>query len=147
MILYWNVPVVVFLIKCTWSRGKQEQLHILFKVILSFSTGLRNSNSDDPDSNTECNFDEEAIISYYFSHGFEYNEILLFFVKYHNHYISYSMLLRRLRQYGLCRRKQPSEEVFKEVRKRIKEIIDGPGSMGGYRTVWHTLELEGFRVP
>lgn len=112
-----------------------------------FSTGLRDNNSDDSDSETECNFDEEAIITYYFNRGFEYNEILLFLVKYHNHHISYSTLLRRLRQYGLSRQKQPSEEVLKEVRKRIKEIIDGPGSMGGYRTVWHTLELEGFRVP
>ena len=43
--------------------------------------------------------------------------------------------------------KQPSEEVLKAVRKRIKDIIDGPGSMAGYWTVWHTLELEGFRVP
>ena len=30
---------------------------------------------------------------------------------------------------------------------RDRDIIDGPGSMGGYRTVWYTLELEGFRVP
>ena len=114
---------------------------------MSFSTTLRDNNSDDSDSDTECNFDEEAIITYFFNRGFEYNEILLFLVKYHNHHISYSTLLRWLRQYGLSRQKQPLEEVFKEVRKRIKEIIDGPGSMGGYRTVWHTLELEGFRVP
>ena len=87
------------------------------------------------------------MITYYFNRGFEYNEILLFLAKYHNHHISYSTLLRRLRQYGVSRQKQPSEEVLKEVRKRIKDIIDGPGSMGGYRTVWHALELEGFRVP
>ena len=87
------------------------------------------------------------MITYYFNRGFEYNEILLFLAKYHNHHISYSTLLRRLRQYGVSRQKQPSEEVLKEVRKRIKDIIDGPGSMRGYRTVWHTLELEGFRVP
>ena len=44
-------------------------------------------------------------------------------------------------------RSKPSEDELKEVRKRIEEIIDGPGSMGGYRTAWHTLELEGLRVP
>lgn len=33
------------------------------------------------------------------------------------------------------------------VRGCIKEIIDGPGSMGGYRTIWHTLEMEGIKVP
>ena len=68
-------------------------------------------------------------------------------MKHHNHNISYSTLLRRLKQYGFSRRKQPSEDLLRDVRKRIKEIIDGPGSLGGYRTVWHTLELEGLRVP
>ena len=109
-------------------------------------TGLEYG-SDDSDSDTELNFDEEGIITYYFNRGFEYSEILLFLVKHHNHHISYSTLLRRLRQYGLSRQKQPSEDELKAVRKRIEEIIDGPGSMGGYRTVWHTLELEGLRVP
>ena len=33
------------------------------------------------------------------------------------------------------------------VRQRVSEIIDGPGSSGGYRTIWHTLEMEGLRVP
>ena len=32
-------------------------------------------------------------------------------------------------------KEKPSEEVLKEFRKRIKEIIHGPGSLGGYRTV------------
>ena len=32
------------------------------------------------------------------------------------------------------------------MREHIKEIIDGPGSMGGYRTIWHTLEMEGIKV-
>ena len=109
-------------------------------------TGLEDG-SDDSDSDTELNFDEEGIITYYFNRGFEYSEIILFLVKHHNHHISYSTLLRRLRQYGLSRQKQPSEDELKAVRKRIEEIIDGPGSMGGYRTVWHTLELEGLRVP
>ena len=109
-------------------------------------TGLEDG-SDDSDSDTELNFDEEGIITYYFNRGFEYSEILLFLVKHHNHHISYSTLLRRLRQYGLSRQKQPSEDELKAVRKRIEEIIDGPGSMGGYRTVWHTVELEGLRVP
>ena len=68
-------------------------------------TGLEDG-SDDSDSDTELNFDEEGIITYYFNRGFEYNEILLFLVKDHNHHISYSTLLRRLRQYGLSRQKQ-----------------------------------------
>ena len=68
-------------------------------------TGLEDG-SDDSDSDTELHFDEEGIITYYFNRGFEYNEILLFLVKHHNHHISYSTLLRRLRQYGPSRQKQ-----------------------------------------
>ncbi len=33
------------------------------------------------------------------------------------------------------------------MRQRISEIINGPGSCGGYRTVWHTLKMEGLQVP
>ena len=40
-------------------------------------TGLEDG-SDDSDSDTELNFDEEGIITYYFNRGFEYSEILLF---------------------------------------------------------------------
>ena len=28
-----------------------------------------------------------------------------------------------------------------------REMINGPGSCAGYRTIWHTLEMEGFRIP
>ena len=112
-----------------------------------FLTGLEDALNEDSDSDTDFNFDEEAIITYYYNRGFEYNEILGFLEKHHNHCISYSTLLRRLKQYGLSRRSQPSEDLLKHVRERIKEIIDGPGSMGGYRTIWHTLEMEGIKVP
>ena len=40
-----------------------------------------------------------------------------------------------------------SGEVIDAVRQRISEIIHGPGSCGGYRTVWHTLKMEGLHVP
>lgn len=33
------------------------------------------------------------------------------------------------------------------VRQLISEIFNGPGTSGGYRTVWHTLEMEGLRIP
>ena len=29
----------------------------------------------------------------------------------------------------------------------IEKIVHGLGSSGGYRTVWHTLEMEGIRIP
>ena len=37
--------------------------------------------------------------------------------------------------------------MSEEARTRIAKIINGPGSIRGYRTIWHTLELEGLRVP
>ena len=78
---------------------------------------------------------------------FRYEEIIQFLKKYHNHEISYSTLLRRLKQYGLKRRCQLGNDIFIEARERVSEIINGPGSAGVYRTVWHTLELEGIRIP
>lgn len=57
-------------------------------------------------------------------------------------------MLRRLKTYGLSRRRgQVSDEVHQKVTRRIQEIINGPGSCGGYRTIWHTLQIEGYQVP
>ena len=84
-------------------------------------------------------FDEEAVIKYYFNRGFEYQEIILFLVKNYDS-ISYSTLLRKLKQYGLSRRNLNRENQVGDVRKRIEEIVSGPGSAGGYRSVWHTLD-------
>ena len=33
------------------------------------------------------------------------------------------------------------------IRQRINDILDGPGCVAGYRSVWHTLKLEGLQVP
>ena len=95
--------------------------------------------------------DEETIIKYYFQRGFSYEEIIHFLAKRHDREVSYSTLLRRLKTYGLKRRNffkaDNSDEVLEVVRQRIIEIIHGPGSCGGYRTVWHTLKMEGLNVP
>ena len=105
----------------------------------------------DSDSCEEEDFDEESVIKYYFNFGYEYKEILLFLCKRHGHQIRYSTLLRRLKQYGLRRRCASDHEGFNDtlqkVQRRIRELINGPGSSGGYRAVWHTLEMEGLRVP
>ena len=107
-------------------------------------TGLRENASD---SDSEVEFDEEAVIKYYFNRGFGYQEIILFLAKNYNYSISYSTLLRKLKQYGLPRRNLNGQTQVVDVRKRIEEIVSSPGSAGGYRSVWHTLELEGLRVP
>ena len=95
--------------------------------------------------------DEETIIKYYLQRGFSYEENIHFLAKRHDHERSYSTLLRRLKTYGLKRRDfskvDVSGEVLEAGRQRIIEIINGPGSCGGYRTVWHTLKMEGLNVP
>ena len=109
------------------------------------------SEEEDSSNEVEGEIDEETIIKYYFQRGFSYEEIIHFLVKRHDHEISYSTLLRRLKTYGLKRRDffnvDNSGEVLEAVRQRITEIIHGPGSCGGYRTVWHTLNMEGLNVP
>ena len=90
---------------------------------------------------------KEAVVKYHFHRGFEYQKIILFLAKNHNYSISYSSLLRKLKQYGLSRRNLNGQDQVADIRKCIKEIVSGPGSAGGYRSVWHTLQLEGLRVP
>ena len=48
----------------------------------------------------------------------------------------------------MIRRNKPISQVTHEaIVDRLRKIINGPASAGGYRTVWHSLELEGIRVP
>jgi hypothetical protein len=54
-------------------------------------------------------------------------------------------LKSRLGALDLCRRSVDFDEG--EIRARIQQELDGPGCTAGYRSVWHTLRLEGFQVP
>lgn len=106
---------------------------------------------DDVDEEREVSIDEQSLITYYFHRGFTYDEIILFLAKRHNTEMSYSTLLRRLKVYGLNRRgffqRDESEETFHQAKRRISEMINGPQSSAGYRSIWHTLEMEGLRIP
>lgn len=123
----------------------------MLTALLSELDSGRTNECEDSDSEDDVNFDEENIIKYYFKRGFGYNEIVNLLEKRHNHQTSYSTLLRRMKTYGLSRRGFSSREDFdaitEKVRRRVGEIINGPGSCEGYRSVWHTLEMEGLRVP
>ena len=44
-------------------------------------------------------------------------------------------------------RKDSFEETFQTIQRRMRELINGPGSAMGYRSIWHTLELDGIPVP
>ena len=81
--------------------------------------------------------DERSIIEYYFSRGYTHESIVKLLSKQHSIHIGERTLRYRLQSYGL-RRRCPVYDLA-EVRQRVAEQLDGPGSMGGYRSVWHTL--------
>ena len=88
---------------------------------------------------------EEDLIRHYFNKGFTYEEIRLFLQTKHDIAFSLRTLKKRLCDMGL-KRKNVAYDI-NNVRNRIQEEIDGPGCSGGYRSVWHTLRLEGMQVP
>ncbi len=97
------------------------------------------------DDDQDDQFDEEEVVRYYFYRGFTYEEIRRFLKINHGLEISITTLKWCMKAYGL-RRRMPDYEVG-EIRAAIENILDGYGSMQGYRAVWHTLQLKGLRVP
>ena len=88
---------------------------------------------------------EEVIITHYFEKGFEYTKIVTFLGKFHGVQMSIRTPKERLKSYGLCSRSVNADEVL--VRRRMRQLLDGPSCMSGYRAMWHTLRLEGMFVP
>ena len=71
-----------------------------------------------------CDVDSQKnITETYFLAGFEYDTIVSFLEKFHGIHISLSTLKRRLRDYGLKRRKS-ADLNQNEVRKIIREELD-----------------------
>jgi hypothetical protein len=91
-------------------------------------------------------FDTETnILKHYFYQEYEYNTILDFISKYHEISMCLRTLKNRFQQLGLCRKDTDFKE--EEVYTQIQSEIDGPGCMGGYGTMWQTLQSEGYMVP
>ena len=89
--------------------------------------------------------EKEAIEAYFYS-GFSYRVILLFLDKYHDMPMSMSTLKRRLCEYNLKRNKVDIN--LPAVEKLIRDEMDGPGGICGYRAVWHMLRIKyGLFVP
>lgn len=61
------------------------------------------SEEEDSSNEVEVEIDEETIIKYCFQRSFSYEEIIHFLAKRHDHEISNSTLLRRLKTYELKR--------------------------------------------
>ena len=89
--------------------------------------------------------DEESLIKYYFTRGFQYDVIVDFLSKRHGLHMSERTLRSRLRSYGLKRR-QPDYNID-EIRELIQEKLRAPACMGGYRLIWHALRISGYQVP
>eukprot|EP00794_Sanderia_malayensis_P015227 gene15227-16801_t len=123
----------------------------LWRFCYSCGEELHHLETGEDQTEEEDNFNEEDVIKYYFNSGYNYDEILLYLENYHNLKISYRTLLRRLKQYGLSKRPDKGSNSYAALihasRQKIWEITGGPGSLMGYRSVWHRLELEGIRIP
>lgn len=88
--------------------------------------------------------EEEEAIRDYFSKGVSYNDILALLDKYQGIRISIATLKRCMKDYGLKRR--DVEYDMDSVRDKIVSLLDGPDCMGGYRHIWHTLNMQGVSV-
>ena len=101
-----------------------------------------NQRSSDTDSEDNT---EQSLIEYYFSRGFQYKSIIDFLKKRHGINISERTLRNRLNENGL-RRRSPNFDM-NAVRGVMRNLLNGPGNMGGYRSMWHALRTQGLQVP
>ena len=133
------------------SLIEDKSATLFFVLIVSEVSQSSDSSEGDCEWDGSFDQDEEEILKYYFYRGFSYQEILCFLSDRHRCQISYSTLLRKLKKYRLFRRgvtKQESfSDTFLKVQGRMSELINGPCSALGYRAIWHTLEMEGLRIP
>jgi hypothetical protein len=97
------------------------------------------------DEEHEIENDYEELIRYYFYKGFTYEEICKFLSQYHNKEMSLSTLKRHIKRLGFRRRN--AEYDIALVRNAIMSLLEGPDCSRGYRSIWHTLQMNGMRVP
>ena len=85
--------------------------------------------------------DERSLIEFYFYRGHTYQSIVKLLDKQHDIQISERTLKYRLQSYS----RLPTSGLA-QVRLLVPEELDGPGC-AGYRSIWHTLCLDGLQVP
>ena len=112
--------------------GSQVQIH---QHIFCSNCGTRTRRNQELSTNDT---DERTIISHYFTRGYRYESILEFLKIYHDIIISLSTLKRNLRQYGL-HKKGVSSQTEDSIRSIIRNEINGPSSLRGYRATWNML--------
>ena len=89
--------------------------------------------------------DVEEKIEYLFYKGYTYEEIVGLLSVDYGIQLSLSTLKRKLKDMNLSRKNVNFDVNL--VRQAIEELIDGPNSCVGYRSIWHTLKLRGMIVP
>ena len=87
---------------------------------------------------------EKRLIENYFYSGYEYNVIVHLLGKFHGIFISLSTLKRQMKIYRL-RRNSGTTYNGNYVRGVISRKLNGPGCMGGYRSMWRIAH--GITVP
>ena len=80
---------------------------------------------------------ENSIIEYYFFRRYSYETVIKLLFKQHGIQIGERTLKYRLQSYGL-RRQCPVYDLS-QIRQHVAKELDGPGCMGGYKSIWQTL--------
>ena len=80
----------------------------------------------------------EVKIRYYFGKNYQYKTILALLEKFHDITISKRTLLNKLKDYGLCRRRNVVDQD--RLRDCIQQELDGSGQLLGYRAMWRRLQ-------
>ena len=88
---------------------------------------------------TEKEIDE--VITHYFHRGYPYDVIVGLLEKREGLQMCVRTLKRRLRSLGLKRKGYTEVMDDSELRTIIREEMRGPGSLSGYRSIWHALRL------
>ena len=89
--------------------------------------------------------DERMLIESLFYEGYEYQEIIQILRTRYDIELSLSTLKRKLKDYNLSRNNVEFDP--NELREIVVEHMDGRGCSQGYRSIWHTLQRKGVRVP
>ena len=92
---------------------------------------------------TEIMADDEEKIEYLFYNRYTYEEIVGLLIG--SGFGSLSTLKRKLKNINLSRKNVNYD--INLVRQTIAELLDGPHSCVGYRSIWHAPKLRGIIVP
>eukprot|EP00112_Aurelia_sp_Birch-Aquarium-sp1_P000694 Seg1067.7 transcript_id=Seg1067.7/GoldUCD/mRNA.D3Y31 product="hypothetical protein" protein_id=Seg1067.7/GoldUCD/D3Y31 len=84
--------------------------------------------------------DTNELITKYFHRGYQYQFIARFMER-DGIKMSVRTLKRKLKAMNLRRKNSIDFEDQDHIRRAIRNEMSGPGSLGGYRTIWHALRL------